>query len=73
MKAVKRYKFSIIKQILGMLCKHDKYNTALCYISKLTVNPKRSHYKEKNLFYIFNFVSVWDDIHETYDNHFMVY
>ena len=56
-----------------MLCKHGKYNTALCYISKLTVNPKRSHYKEKGLFYIFNFVSVGDDIHEPYDNHFMVY
>ena len=27
----------------------------------------------KNLFYIFNFVSVGDDIHEPYDNHFMVY
>ena len=29
-----------------------------------TVNPKSSHHKEKNFFYVFNFISVSeDDVH----------
>ena len=36
-------------------------NTALCYIWKLLrVNPRSSHHKE-NFFFLFNFVSLWDD------------
>ena len=26
-----------------------------------SLNPKRSHYKEKDFYYFFNFVTIWDD------------
>ena len=47
-------------------------NTDICNIWKLlTVNPEFSSQK----FFLFDFISIWDDVHETYngDNHFLMY
>ena len=39
-------------------------NTTVCYIWKLLrVNPKSFHHKEKFIFLLFNFVSIWDGAH----------
>ena len=39
------------------------------------VNPKSSHHRGKYFFYLFNFVSVWDDecSLNLCDSHFMMY
>jgi len=35
-----------------------KFNTALCYVWKLRVHPKSSHYKEKKIFFKFFYLAV---------------
>ena len=33
----------------------------MLYMKLKRVNPKSSHHKEKYVFFLFNFISVWDD------------